>query len=230
MANTLSQKKAVSKCLKKRNYFCVAHTLILAVKYLYRERNIGFGRECYYRYYPQLSSDCFHFKHSTKSSYALLNNSSKTRTRWNSNFYMLERLLKVKIPISATFRLLEPSPSNLDSNEWLLIEDVTWRVSTLFRRDDCNFIGRTIPKANFGHSSCIWTTKRHKQQDPSDEIRVFKTCSLAAVTEKQFGIYNTNRAVSKAFLTHALIEEALLWKVMPIMSFTKLAETGFTKS
>lgn len=75
-----------------------------------------------------------HFKHSTKSSYTLIDMQKQmnlemlklkqdVRTRWNSTFYMLERLLKLKIPLSATIRLLDSPPNNLNSNEWLLVED-----------------------------------------------------------------------------------------------------------
>ncbi|XP_050062434.1 E3 SUMO-protein ligase ZBED1-like [Aphis gossypii] len=46
------------------------------------------------------------------------------RTRWNSTFFMLERLIKLKEPITIVMITLKEAPSNLESQEWSIIEDM----------------------------------------------------------------------------------------------------------
>lgn len=46
------------------------------------------------------------------------------RTRWNSTFFMLERLIKLKEPLTIVMITLKEAPSNLESQEWSIIEDM----------------------------------------------------------------------------------------------------------
>ncbi|KAF0691848.1 zinc finger BED domain-containing protein 1-like, partial [Aphis craccivora] len=46
------------------------------------------------------------------------------RTRWNSTFFMLERLIKLKEPLTIVMITLKETPSNLESQEWSIIEDM----------------------------------------------------------------------------------------------------------
>lgn len=46
------------------------------------------------------------------------------RTRWNSTLIMLERLVKLKEPLTVTMISVEEAPSNLTSEEWVIIEDI----------------------------------------------------------------------------------------------------------
>lgn len=45
-------------------------------------------------------------------------------TRWNSTYFMLERLIVLKEPLSIVSINLQEAPNNLDSNEWKIIEDI----------------------------------------------------------------------------------------------------------
>lgn len=46
------------------------------------------------------------------------------RTRWNSTFLMLERLIKLKEPLTIVMITIREAPSNLSSDEWSIIEDI----------------------------------------------------------------------------------------------------------
>jgi len=46
------------------------------------------------------------------------------RTRWNSSLFMIERLVKLKEPITIVIISLNDAPSNLNSEEWNDIEDI----------------------------------------------------------------------------------------------------------
>lgn len=44
-------------------------------------------------------------------------------TRWNSTFFMIQRLLRIKVPLSAALALLDNPPPGLNSDEWFVLED-----------------------------------------------------------------------------------------------------------
>lgn len=46
------------------------------------------------------------------------------RTIWNSTLFMLERLVKLKEPLTITFFSLTDSLLSLDSDDWNVIEDI----------------------------------------------------------------------------------------------------------
>lgn len=45
-------------------------------------------------------------------------------TRWNSTLFMLERLVKLKEPLTISIMSIKEAPINLNSDEWIIIEDV----------------------------------------------------------------------------------------------------------
>ncbi|CAH2088334.1 unnamed protein product [Euphydryas editha] len=125
--NASSMKKTVKDILNKSNHYCIAHTLNLAVKDCITGRLVV---------NVMLKSRAIvtHFKQSIKSSNTLRDMQSQMNlniiklkqdvcTRWNSTFYMFERLLTVKVPLSATLSMLDSPPANFNSAEWVILED-----------------------------------------------------------------------------------------------------------
>lgn len=210
--NASSMKKAVSEFLCKRNHFCVAHTLNLAVKDCIDKETTNLEDSVTNTQLTELLSKCRsivgHFKHSTKSSYALkemqtrlqqdlLKLKQDVRTRWNSTFYMLERLLKLKVPLSATLPLLDSPPSNLNSNEWLLIEDVVMLLQP-FEKITTIVSGESYPTL-----SCIIPIVQGLQNSmrnkcPTTELGVQLKRNLLNVIEKRLAVYEHNRTAAKA--------------------------------
>lgn len=54
----------------------------------------------------------------------LLKLKQDVRTRWNSTLIMLERLVKLKEPLTVTMLSVKEAPSNLTPEEWVIIEDI----------------------------------------------------------------------------------------------------------
>lgn len=210
--NAAAMKKAVSECLNKRNHFCVAHTLNLAVKDCIERETFNSAGNTSNCQLPQLLAKCraivSHFKHSTKASYALLKvqdqlnvNTLKLkqdiRTRWNSIFYMLERLLEVKISLSATLPQLDSSPPNLDSNEWIITEDV---VALLRPFENVTVIlsGEKYPSLSSVIPLVLGLRNAMENKTPVTELGKNLKRSLSAVIEKRLAVYETNRTASNA--------------------------------
>lgn len=119
------------------------------------------------------------------------------RTRWNSIFYMLERLLEVKISLSATLPQLDSSSPNLDSNEWTIIEAVVAllrpfeNVTVILSGEKYLSLSSVIPLV-FGLRNAI------QNKTPVTELGKNLKRSLSAVIEKRLAVYETNRTASKA--------------------------------
>ena len=111
-----------------RHVGCFAHTLQLAVedglKVPQIAKTLSVSR--------QLVS---HFNHSLLATNALLNKQTSTpklklvqdiQTRWNSSFYMLQRLLKLRVPIYTV--IFDESVTKVGDRVRLDIKDSYWKI------------------------------------------------------------------------------------------------------
>lgn len=75
-----------------------------------------------------------HYKHSTyatgklrdlqsQMNLSILKVKQDVSTRWNSSLTMIERLLKIKIPLTASMSSLPRAPNCLNASEWEIISD-----------------------------------------------------------------------------------------------------------
>ncbi|XP_052753998.1 E3 SUMO-protein ligase ZBED1-like [Galleria mellonella] len=211
--NASNMKKAVNDYLNKRNHFCIAHTINLAVKdclgkeieniqssYLKNTEILNVITKC--------RNIVTHFKQSTKSANTLrdmqtqmnleiLKLKQDINTRWNSTFYMLERLLRLKIPLSATLPLLDTPPLNLNSAEWSILEDCVAvlrpleKITTTLSGEYYPTLSYIIPLVRGLQNSILKKT-------PHTEAGQHLQQSLLEVIDRRLGVYEGNRTAAKA--------------------------------
>lgn len=211
--NASSMKKAVKDFLNKRNHFCVAHTINLAVKDCIQTESEAF---------PHLKNGAVlevisksraivtHFKQSIKSSNALREMQSQmnldviklkqdVQTRWNSSFYMLQRLLRTKVPLSATLPLLTSPPPSLNAEDWLIIEDCVALLQPMEK------VTSVLSGESYPTLSCIIPIVRGLQnsvhnKSPNTEAGRHVQRSLLEVIDRRLSVYESNRTAAKATL------------------------------
>ena len=212
--NAASMKKAVNDFIFKRNHYCVAHTINLSVKdciEIKERATEDDPNKALFDLLNKCRGIVSHFKHSTKSSYSLIDMQKQmnleilklkqdVRTRWNSTFYMLERLLKLKIPLSATLPLLDSPPNNLNSNEWLMLEDAILLLQP-FEKITCILSGEAYPTLSSVIPLVLGlrTAISNKSVKTSSGNNYLKR-NLMDVVEKRLGVYEHNRTAAKATL------------------------------
>ncbi|CAK1586462.1 unnamed protein product [Parnassius mnemosyne] len=213
--NASSMKKAVKDYLQKRNHFCVAHTLNLAVKDCISkdsesetDHNRHLKNAAVLDIVSKSRAIVTHFKQSIKSSNTLRDMQSQmnleiiklkqdVQTRWNSTFYMFERLLKVKAPLSATLSLIDSPPPNLNSTEWQILEDCVAllqpveKISTVLSGESYPTQSIIIPLVRGLQSAII---KKRPSTEPGNHLQR----SLLEIIDKRLGVYESNRTAAKA--------------------------------
>lgn len=121
-------KNAINEHLLKYHHPCVAHTLNLSINEAINN-NLDIN---------QILKKCRtivgHFKHSSfangklkefqlQMNLPILKVKQDVVTRWNSSLIMIERLLNIKSPLSATMSSLPRAPNCLNASEWEIILD-----------------------------------------------------------------------------------------------------------
>lgn len=121
------------------------------------------------------------------------------QTRWNSTFFMLERLLRVKVPLSATLSMLDSPPANLNSAEWLILEDCVSilqpfeKITTVLSGESYPTLSSVIPLVRGLQSAII-------KKNPTTESGKHLQLSLLEIIDKRLGVYEVNRTAAKATL------------------------------
>lgn len=211
--NASSMKKAVKDFLNKRNHFCVAHTINLVVKDCIQTENDAF---------PHLKNGVVleviaksraivtHFKQSIKSCNALREMQTQmnldviklkqdVQTRWNSSFYMLQRLLRTKVPLSATLPLLTSPPPSLNAEDWLVIEDCVAllepmeKITSVLSGESYPTLSSIIPIVR-GIQNAI--QNKCPKTEPGSHVQR----SLLEVIDRRLSVYESNRTAAKATL------------------------------
>lgn len=208
--NASTMKKAIAD-LQKRNIFCIAHTLNLAVKDSI-PMNLTNEARTEAKELNDLLSKCRalvgHFKHSTKSSYKLqeiqkqmglppLKLKQDVSTRWNSTLYMIERMVKIKIPLSATLPQIQSGPTNLDSLQWDILEDC---VSLLgpFEKMTSILSAELYPTLSSAIPLVRGLQNVLRKKVPKTQHGIYMKDLLVAVVAKRLNVYETYKTSAKA--------------------------------
>ncbi|XP_063538120.1 E3 SUMO-protein ligase ZBED1 [Cydia strobilella] len=212
--NASNMKKAVQDYLQKRNHFCVAHTLNLAVKDCINKDNdqpqsAHLKNEEVLQVITKSRTIVTHFKQSIKSSNSLREMQSQmnldiiklkqdVQTRWNSTFYMFERLLKVKVPLSATLSILDSPPPNLDAAQWQILEDSVTILQPFEK------ITAVLSAESYPTLSCIIPLVRGLQNSLNKRTPITEAGKhlqrALEVVDKRLSVYESNRTAAKATL------------------------------
>lgn len=110
---------------------------------------------------------------------------------------MLERLLEVKISLSATLPLLDSPPSNLDSNEWIMTENVV-ELLRPFENVTMILSGEKYPSLSSVIPLVLRLRNALENKTPVSELAKNLKRRLSTVIEKRLEVYETNRTASKA--------------------------------
>ncbi|KAL4112812.1 hypothetical protein QTP88_016538 [Uroleucon formosanum] len=173
-------KNAINEHLLKHHHPCVAHTLNL----------IG------------------HFKHSSNATEKLkdfqlqmnlppLKVKQDVPTRWNSSFIMMERLVNIKAPLSATMSTLPRAPNYLNASEWEIILDCT-HILKPFQIMTAKLSGEKYPTLSVviplirGLQHILRNLKT--ETDVGDVFRNM----LMDIVSRRLGILEKNKIVAKA--------------------------------
>ncbi|KAL4083415.1 hypothetical protein QTP88_028731 [Uroleucon formosanum] len=121
-------KNAINEHLLKYHHPCVVHTLNLSVNEAIN------GNFDVHQILKKCRAIVGHYKHSSLATgklrdlqsqinLPLLKVKQDVSTRWNSSLTMIERLLTIKIPLTASMSSLPRAPDCLNASEWEVISD-----------------------------------------------------------------------------------------------------------
>lgn len=196
-------KNAITEHLLKHHHPCVAHTLNLSINEAINDNSD----------INQILKKCRtivgHFKHNSNATeklkdFQLQMNLSPLKvkqdvpTRWNSSLIMMERLVNIKAPLSATMSTLPQAPNYLNESEWEIILDSThilkpFQIMTaeLLSGEKYPTLSVVIPLIRgLQHNLRNLKTK-------TDIGDVFRNM-LMGIVSRRLGILESNKIVAKA--------------------------------
>lgn len=198
--NAANMKKAVINDLKKPHHPCVAHTLNLLVQDAIKDN------EELNKLLTKCRAIITYFKQSTKAVYKLREVQNQMRlqdlklkkdvpTRWNSAVIMMERLLKVKSPLSAALSFFQAAPNNLDASEWAAIDDCVG-VLKLFLSMTEELSGEKYPTVSRITPLIKGLNSRIKNKNVTTDIGKKLVTSLLKIIPKRLGFLETTKTVA----------------------------------
>lgn len=198
--NAKNMKKAVINDLKITHHPCVAHTLNLLVQDAIKD-NAKLN---------ELLTKCraiiTYFKQSTKAVYKLrevqnqmglqeLKLKKDVPTRWNSTVIMMERLTKVKSPLSAVLPFFQAAPNNLEASEWAAIDDCVG-VLKFFLSMTEELSGEMYPTVSRITPLIRGLNSRIKNKNVTTDIGKKLVTSLLEIIPKRLGFLETTKIVA----------------------------------
>ncbi|XP_026470000.1 zinc finger BED domain-containing protein 4-like [Ctenocephalides felis] len=117
-------------------------------------------------------------------------------TRWNSTFYMFEKLLRVKVALCAALPLIDSPPLNLSFAEWAILEDCVkilqpLEICNTYNSRGKNSINKRTPTTNAGKNLQQFLLRNISQRFgnlENDEITAKATILDPRYKKKAFGL------------------------------------------
>lgn len=200
--NGANMKNAVNEHLHKYHHPCVAHTLNLSVNEAInkndRFKNLLTKCRNIVRYFKHSDFACRKLKElQEQMGLPVLKIKQDVTTRWNSTLVMIERLLKIKDPLTVTLVHLPKAPASLEAEEWDILSDC---VSILkpFELMTVDLSGEKYPTMSLIIPLVrgLQYTIRHKatQTDTGNLLQH----TLLDVVARRLGTFETNKMAAKA--------------------------------
>lgn len=104
-------KSAINDYLHKHHHPCIAHTINLSTKEILNQNDE----------LSEILKKCRQIAGQLNTTQ--LKVKQDVTTRWNSTYFMLQRLNEIKISMTAVMSTLQKAPQMLYANEWLVIDD-----------------------------------------------------------------------------------------------------------
>lgn len=202
--NAANMKNAINDYLQKHRHPCIAHTLNLSVQEaLTNNSNLSLLlKKC--------KTIVGHFKHSVNASnklidvqkemgFPVLKTKQDVPTRWNSTLIMLERLLKIKDPLSIVITRISQAPEFLASQEWSSISDCVLLLKPV------ELLTTALSGETYVTMSMVIPLIRGMQHTlkntvvQSDIARSLQQ-DLLSIISRRLGLFESNQIASKATL------------------------------
>lgn len=195
-------KNAINEHLKKYHHPCVAHTLNLSVN-----EAINKNSE-----FLQVLKTCRaivgHFKHSSFATDKLqefqkqmglpeLKVKQDVNTRWNSSLIMIERLIKIKDPLSAAISSLRRAPNGLTAIEWDTIADCV-KILKPFESMTLELSGEKYPTLSLVIPLIRGLQFMVKNIKPETDAGILLQNSLLDIVTRRLEILEKNKIVAKS--------------------------------
>ncbi|KAL0872158.1 hypothetical protein ABMA27_004567 [Loxostege sticticalis] len=200
--NAANIKKAVVEILQKRHHSCAAHTLNLVAQDAIKDN------ELLNRLIEKCRGIVAYFRRSNNAAYKLrqvqeqmqlepLKLKQDVQTRWNSVYYMLEGLDKIKIPLSAAITSLPGCPDNLNAEEWIEVHECLVILKPVEQMTSI------ISGEQYPTLSCIIPLIRGVQAalrncSCNSEVASRLNIKLQEVFDRRFGGYEINKTAAKS--------------------------------
>uniref|UniRef100_A0A6P7H2S3 Zinc finger BED domain-containing protein 1-like n=1 Tax=Diabrotica virgifera virgifera TaxID=50390 RepID=A0A6P7H2S3_DIAVI len=195
-------KKAVNVILKKTHIPCVGHTLNLCVQDAIE------ANELLQLSLKKCKKIVSHFKQSNLAADKLkevqiqmklpaLKVKQDVSTRWNSSYFMIERLLAIREPLSVALTYLRNAPEPLDASEWIYLQECVEILEPLHTMTE-EMSGQKYPTLSMVIPLLRSVQHALKSVKTNTDVSLLLKNQLIEVISRRFSGWEENKIVAKS--------------------------------